>query len=115
MRQLFGGTMRFYNPVDDIVEGRVGRKIGRPPSIETEHLTRYKWSKEQVQYSFAVYGYEEHLYALCERGFIKFAVCVDNETVFNDFYSRYRSIQLFEFELYALKINDHRRASEVSR
>jgi hypothetical protein len=93
--------MEYYNPVEDITEGRVGRRIGQPPHTG-DLASRYKWSWEQVKYSFTVRGYEEHLYAVCDRGVFKLAVCVDDEEVFNDFYGQYRSGQLLTFVLYAL-------------
>lgn len=101
----------FYNPVEDILEGRVGRRIGRPyDGPESEQLTRYQWSREQVKYSFLVHGYEEHLYAVCDRGEFTQAVCVDDEEVFNDFWRQYSSGRLLTFDLYALRVSDHRKA-----
>lgn len=76
----------YFNPVEDVQSGRVGRFLrGDDHGDALKHLRE-----------------GEHLYALCDRLFFKQVACVDEERVFDEFYSQYSAGYIVSFQLVAL-------------
>lgn len=84
----------YYNPVDDIIDGRVGTFI---------NTHDYREAIRQLPST-------HHLYALCDRLIFKQAVCVDVKEEFEEFFGQYKQGYLISLQLVALPEEAHRRA-----
>lgn len=86
--------VRYYNPVDDIMDGRIGRPI---------YASSHAGAMSQIKT-------DEHLYYMGDRLIFRFVACVDDENDFNEFHRQYRAGMLVSYQLYALGEEDHARA-----
>jgi len=84
----------YYNPVTDITDGIVGRRIQGH-----DHAA----AKRQLR------G-DEHLYVVCDRAIFMQAANVDAKSEFDAFYQVYMTGNALSFELYALTAEQHQRA-----
>lgn len=85
---------RYYNPVDAVLDGRIGRPI---------YASSYADAVRQL-------AADEHLYYMGDRLIFRFVACVDDENDFNEFHRQYRAGMLVSYQLYALGEEDHARA-----
>ena len=84
----------YYNPVEDITNGTVGKFI---------NTHDYNEAMRQLPHG-------HHLYALCDRLIFKQAVCVDDESDFDEFFGQYAQGLLISFQLIALPEDAHQHA-----
>ena len=84
----------YYNPVDDIIDGRVGTPI---------NTHDYREAIRQLPST-------HHLYALCNNLMFKYVACVDDKSEFDEFFGQYNQGYLISFRLVGLPEDAHQRA-----
>ena len=84
----------YYNPVEDITNGTVGKFI---------NTHDYREAIRQLPST-------HHLYALCDRFVFEQAVCVDAKEEFEEFFKQYEQGHLLSFQLVSLPEEAHQRA-----
>lgn len=89
----------YYNPPDDVLEGRVGRRL--PPLTKVDHKSAMR-----------ELGVGEHLYVMMDRLMYRLVGCVDDESEFMQFYESYAIDQFRTFDLYALSEEEHQRSGQ---
>ena len=83
---------KYYNPVQDIESGRVGRRIVVYPQT-------YEAAAKELRDG-------ESLFVLCDRLIFKLAPYIPNQDEWDEFYNQYRMGMLLCFQPYALSAEE---------
>ena len=89
----------YYNPVTDITNGIVA----------VEYFDTYNYNDAIDAIRQLPHRY--HLYALCSDLMGSYAVCVDKESEFNEFFGQYNQGHLISFQLIAILESAHKRGA----